>query len=295
MTREEEEELINLTEIGQIVSFLMNNQANEDFDGYSPTEMEYILYEPFIKESPVQFCENIPDELLDQVPMLKMVEYLMDKIEEAGELKLTKTGALPRNIVLDLYGRYIKDEAVERFHYKVSKETDSISVQAAHISLVVSKLIRKRNNKISLTRLGKSLKTNRRELFINVFTAYGQRFNLAFFDGYESQIVGNLGFAFSLILLSKFGEEKLQTSFYSDKYGKAFPEVLKDFGHSYSTPKKEMERCYARRTFHNFFNLFNLIEIEETPSWDEPDLVKKSAIFDHIFRIIPSNASGKMN
>lgn len=295
MTLKREEEQKNLNEIGQIISFMMNNQAMDDFEGYSPAEMDYILYEPFVEYSPVQFCPDIPDEVLDQIPILRMIEYLMNKIEETGELKLTKTGALPRNIVLDLYGRYYKDEEIEKFGDKLYKESDSRSIHIARIILEISKLAKKLNNRLSLTKTGQRLKNNRKELFFEIFRIYTQKYNLAYLDAYENQQCGKLGYAFTLILLSKYGEDFKKVSFYSEKYQKAFPAMINSFESNYSTPEKIMMHCFEHRTFDKFLNFFNFVEIEYKTHWSLQDKVKKSAIFDRIFRVVPSNASGKMN
>jgi len=294
LTKEEEEQK-NLNEIGQIITYMMNNRAVDDFDGYSPSEMEYILYDPFGKNSPVQFCENIPDEVLDQIPILRMIEYLMNKIEETGELKLTKTGALPRNIVLDLYGRYYKDEGIEKYGDPLYKESDSRSIHIARIILEISKLGKKLNNRLSLTKTGKNLKNNRKELFFEIFRTYTQKYNLAYLDGYENQQCGRLGYAFTLILLSKYGKNFKNVSFYSEKYQKAFPAMIDSFESDYSTPEKMMMHCFEHRTFSKFLNFFNFVEIESKSHRSLQDRVKKSAIFDRTFRVIPSNATGKMN
>lgn len=295
MTKEEEEQK-NLDEIGKIITFMMNNQAVDDFEGYSPSEMEYILYDPLGKESPVQFCENIPDEILDQIPMLRIMEYIMKKVEEAGELKLTVTGALPRSIVMDLYGRFYKDDLIEKYGYKLYKETDSYSIHIAHVVLGISKLVKKSNNKLSLTKKGKTLMKDRQELLKEIFRNYTQKYRIAYLDGHSGDDCAQLGFAFTLILLAKYGENLNQTTFYAEKYLKAFPRIIDSFqGSSYTSPNRQMSNCYAFRSFKKFLNYFNLTELETSPTWDEPDRVKKSAIFDRVFRIIPSNATGKMN
>lgn len=294
MTKEEEEQK-NLQEIGQILTFMMNNQAVDDFEGYSPGEMQHILYDPFGKESPVQFYENIPDEIIDQIPMLRIMEYIMKKVEEAGELKLTVTGALPRSIVMDLYGRFYKDDLIEKYGYKLYKETDSYSIHIAHVVLGISKLVKKSNNKLSLTKKGKTLMKDRQELLKEIFRNYTQKYRIAYLDGHSSDDCAQLGFAFTLILLAKYGESLNQTTFYAEKYLKAFPRIIDSFKESYTPPSRQMSSCYAFRSFNKFLNFFNLTELETSPDWDEPDRVKKSAIFDRIFRIVPSNASGKMN
>lgn len=294
MTKEEEEQK-NLDEIGKIITFMMNNQAVDDFEGYSPSEMDYILYDPFGKESPIQFCENIPDEILDQIPMLRIMEYIMKKVEEAGELKLTLTGALPRSIVMDLYGRFYKDDLIEKYGYKLYKETDSYSIHIAHVVLGISKLVKKINNRLSLTKKGKTLMNNRQELLKEIFRNYSQKYRIAYLDGHSSDDCAQLGFAFTLILLAKYGKNFNQTTFYSEKYLKAFPRIIDSFKESYTSPSRQMNNCYAFRSFNKFLNFFNLTELEKSPTWTEPDRVKKSVIFDRIFRIVPSNASGKMN
>lgn len=48
----------NLDEMGKMITFLMNNQGVEDFLGYSPAEMQNILYNPLEENSIVRFHFN---------------------------------------------------------------------------------------------------------------------------------------------------------------------------------------------------------------------------------------------
>ena len=267
-----------------------NNRGIPDFEGYSPTEMQFILYDTFGKNSPIQLLElSEPD--YNNIPILKQIKYLLKIIDEKGELRLTAKGFLPTKIVSNIYDQeFIKDEMIESGISKLYKETDSMSINLTRILSELSGIIKKRNKKLSLTKKGKKELNDNRKLFENIITTFGTRFNWAYYDGYGNNQIGQLGFGFSLILISKYGSEKREDSFYSKKYLSAFPLLIEQIEPSNFRPReKQASDCYSLRTFDRFLDYFGIIKIESEAKWNSKKFIKKTELYDKLIKVRPHN------
>lgn len=121
-----------------------NQQCMDDFEGYSPAEMQYILYYPFGPASPVEIS-RMPGEEYRKIPILNQLKYLASLVASANGLKLTKLGFLPVKVVSDIYSQgYLKDEMIENGLYKLYKETDSITIRLTRILAEISGLVKVR-------------------------------------------------------------------------------------------------------------------------------------------------------
>ena len=282
-----------MDEIQKHIDQIMNEQNNRgipDFEGYSPTEMQYILYNTFGKNSPIQLLElSEPD--YNNIPILKQIKYLLKIIDEKGELRLTAKGFLPTKIVSNIYDQgFIKDEMIESGISKLYKETDSMSINLTRILSELSGIIKKRNKKLSLTKKGKKELNDNRKLFENIITTFGTRFNWAYYDGYGNNQIGQLGFGFSLILISKYGSEKREDSFYSKKYFSAFPLLIEQIEPSNFRPReKQASGCYSLRTFNRFLDYFGIIKIESESKWNSKKFIKKTELYDKLIKVRPHN------
>lgn len=268
---------------------LRNNIPVEDFEGFSSADMHYIIYETLSPDSPFQIKKNIPNNVLDQIPFFLQVEFLLERINDLGELKLTATGSLPTALVRQIYDKgFIKDDMIDRGIIKLYAETSSRPIHLARMITELAGFTKKRNNKLSLTKLWKNKleKKGRQEIFIQTFSTFAHKFNWGYFDYYECQSAGQLGYAFTLYLISKYGDKERRDKFYSEKYLIAFPAFLDEF---YDFPlEKEKNRsfnsCYSVRTFDRFLEYFNLISSREEGKvyHDKIKIIKKSEIFDKI-------------
>ncbi len=267
-----------------------NNQGLPDFEGYSPIEMQFILYDTFGNNSPIQLLE-LCDADFKKTPLLNQIKYLLQLINDNGELKLTAKGFLPTKIVSEIYNqKFIKDEMIESGISKLYKETDSNSINLTRILLELSGLLKKRNKKLSLTKKGKSEFNDNYKLLKSILKAFGTKFNWAYYDGYGDNEIGQLGFGFSLILLSKYGSEKQLDSFYAEKYLSAFPMLIEQIESSrFNTREKQAYKCYSLRTFDRFLDYFGLIEIESENKWDSDKFIKKTELFDKLIKVRPHN------
>jgi hypothetical protein len=263
-----------------------NEQGIPDFEGYSPNEMHVLLHEPFGKKSPIRLQTMKPQEYAS-VPMLNQVRYLAGQIRDQGEVKLTSLGFLPVKMVKELYSQgFLKDDDVEAGITKLSKESDSLTINLPRILLELSGLAKIHSNKMSLTKRGEAMLTDDAGLLKLIFQTMCLKFKWAFYDGYEDERIGQLGFGFTLVLLSKYGAGKRDVAFYAKKYAKAFPFLmvgLEDI--PYDSPEEYLTDCYSIRTFERFLKLFGLVTLEREKRWDAETFVTKTALFDAMIRV----------
>lgn len=264
---------------------LRNNTPLDDFFGLSPTEVHYLLYDTFGDGSPVQLRDDIDDITLDQIPLFRIVEEYLRIIQREKHIKLTPLGALPKKVMVELYGkRFLLDERIERGITKLWKEDNSIAIRSARLTAELAGLVRKANGKLTLTNTAiKLLETNNRlQIFKKFFQTFTDKFLWSFNDGYPEQPIGQMGWAFSVIMLDKFGDQPRTAIFYADKYVKAFPMFISFFRPSYSTPEQQFYRSYGVRTFDRFFHWFGLVTVDkqrvffdlDTDTYERTDLVK---------------------
>jgi hypothetical protein len=269
---------------------LRNNSPLDDFLGLSPTEIHHLLYETFGDKSPVQFRDDIDDKTLDQIPLFRIVEEFLKIIYRNKLIKLTPLGALPKKVMVELYDkRFLLDEHIESGLIKLWKEDDCISIKSARLTAELSGLVKKANGKLTLTKTGtKLLETNNRlQIFKQFFQAFTEKFLWSFNDGYPEQPIGQLAWAFSIIMLDKFGDQPQTVELYANKYLKAFPEFIKYFRHAYSTPERQFYRCYGVRTFDRFFLWFGFVIVDKQKKYLDldTDKFKRTDLVKSIFKI----------
>jgi len=269
---------------------LRNNTPLDDFLGLSPTEIHHLLYDTFGDKSPVQFRDNIDDETLDQIPLFRIAEEFLKIIYRDNQIKLTPLGALPKKAMVELYDkRFLLDEHIESGLTKLWKEDDCISIKSARLTAELAGLVRKTNGKLTLTKTGtKLLETNNRlQIFKQFFQAFTDKFLWSFNDGYPEQPIGQLAWAFSVIMLDKFGDQPQTVDFYADKYLRAFPNFITFFRHDYSTPERQFYRCYGVRTFDRFFLWFGFVTVDKQKKYLDldTDKFKQTVLVKRIFKI----------
>lgn len=181
---------------------------------------------------------------------------------------------------------------IERGISKLYKETDSNSINLTRILLELSGLIKKRSNKLSLTNKGKKLITDDAKLLHLIFKIFTTKFNWGYYDRYSEDNVAQLGFGFSLILLSEYGNQKRADEFYAKKYFKAFPQLLVDaVPPNYETIEGQLESCYSLRTFERFLKYFGLIKIESPAKILSNSKIIKADLYDKLIKCKPPNYS----
>ncbi|MBC8346188.1 MAG: hypothetical protein ISR82_06375 [Candidatus Marinimicrobia bacterium] len=258
------------------------------FEGYSPVEIHAILYETFNQSSPIQL-NTLTESDYKKIPLLNQIKFLIEIVDSQGELKLTSKGYLPPKIVKNLYNQgFLKDYFIDSGISKLSKELDSVIVTLSRILLEISGIVKKRKNKLSLTKKGKKLSKNNYKLLKHIFSVFGSKFNWSYFDLFGEDNIGQMGFGFTLILLSKYGNNKQLDTFYADKYFNAFPMLINySIKSSYETPESHAFDSYSIRSFDRFLDYFGLINIEQEKKWDADKYISKTDLFDSLISCTP--------
>ncbi|MCH8558630.1 MAG: hypothetical protein LAT84_12445 [Balneolia bacterium] len=261
-----------------------NNRPIEDFEGLSAAQMDALEFDLFGEGCPVKL-RKVSSEVYGQVPLLRQVHYIADRIAQSGEIRLSEKGFLPVKLVADIYSQgFLKDELIEKGTSKLYKETDSMSIHLTHILMGLAGIVKKRNGKLSLTKKGEGLLKDDNQLLRLLFDTFAQKFNWAYFDGYGESPVGAFGVGYTLFLLHKYGAEVRPESFYAEKYFMAFPELIEMVEPSFYRSHDEMAySCYNLRTFPRFLYYFGLISTDIIRSFTEESKVSKTELLDKLF------------
>jgi hypothetical protein len=252
-----------------------NNAGQKDFDGLSPEQMRKLLYFNY-GENMIRLKDN---KGLD-IPLIKQISYYLNIIAANGGIKLTKAGNLPPAIVKELYAqKFISDFDIEAGITKLAKETDSMTIELTNIICQLSRLIKKRNGKISLTDVGKRIMAVENYLPL-ILTTFCSKYNWGYFDIFEDrqdEKIGQFGCYYTIYLLAKYGDTKRESLFYANKY---FEALFKEYAGIHT----EYHHFYVIRTFDRFLDFFGFLE-----HYDENKFIahhiKKSELFDKYIEI----------
>lgn len=266
---------------------IVNRRSRNNFEGYSPEEMNFILYDLFEENCPVQLAD-FPDDVYDSVPLFLQVKALLSLIEKEKEVKLTKTGNLPVRIVKELYATGAVDPYIENGLFKLRTEKDSTSVQMARIAAQLMRAIKTRHNVLSLTKIGTKLLGDNRKLLTELLIVVLGRISPAYFDNFFSYNIGAVGRGFSIILLDKYGEEDRKDLFYADKYFLAFPKLRDEEISIFVTQEETGAYCFSHRTFVILFYHLGLVTIDVKEKFPNRNIIiHRTDLFKKLFRILP--------
>ncbi|MPM27244.1 hypothetical protein SDC9_73754 [bioreactor metagenome] len=267
-----------------------NSRPLEHFEGYSPSEMQLIMYNLFGENCPIQFADFV-DKDCDSVPLFRQVKMLLEIIEKEENLKLTQTGNLPPRIVKEISSVGAIDPYIQSGIINLRTEKDSIFVQMARIAAQLMRATKKRGNSLSLTKNGKELLKNKRKLLSSILTVMFTKYNLAYFDRYSSENIGLVGIGFNLVLLNRYGKEAQRDTFYSNKYFKAFPLLLEEATERYRPREEEAANCYSTRIFDTLLYYLGLVTIEEMNKYkpDHTKLIRRTDLFEILFKVKHAN------
>jgi hypothetical protein len=265
-----------------------NHRSIPEFEGYSPFEMHRILHFTLGNDSPIQL-QKLSDTDYKKIPILSQITYLTEWIDKNGEIKLTDKGFLPTKIVSDLYQQgFLKDEHIDMGISKLYRETDLMTVNLTRILIELGGLAKKRKGKLSLIKSTKKILEDKHELLRLMLLTFATKFNWAYYDGYGDNQIGQLGYGFSLILLSKYGHESRLNSFYAGRYFKAFPQLTVAVKPNYGTSEQYLTDCYSVRTFNRFLDYFGLVNIDrQGKGLDSVTYITKTDLYDRLIKCTP--------
>lgn len=267
----------------------------EKLEGLNIENIIELIQNPFSKNSPFKLRAN-GNEVYQEVPIVNQVKLFASIIQSQKEISLTKKGFLSTKTVKDLYQNgFLKDALFEEGLFKVYKEMDCEPVHFTRLICEIGGIIKKRNNKVTLTKKGQELIKSESDLFNELFRIVTQIFNIGYFDGYDCETTGQYGIMVTLFLLNKYGKQYQSPGFYAKKYMKIIPGIFDNFPEpNYSNKISVFNNCFTSRTFTRSLNYFGLLEIERKNLIDI-SRVKKSEIFDKLLYFEYKLPNNKMN
>ena len=269
----------------------INSDPLDDFDGLSPEQMNLLLYAPFTPEAILQFRKDI-DVHVNKAPFFKLSELLLHEIKQAGQLKLTANGNLPVRICELLCSQNLIHWRYMQFVKRI-REEEIPYLWPLKQYLIDQGLVKKRNNALSLTKNGEKLLEGPQDIrFIQIFNYLTYRFHWGnFYHLQDEGKCGQFGWAYSLVLLSKYGAKPQKSEFYSLKLIRAFEEELWD-AHQKGKEGEvihEYHHAYEVRFFECFADWFGLVNIERNKdysiSYFDQLSITKSELFDQLFEV----------
>ncbi|MBE8721216.1 hypothetical protein [Sphingobacterium pedocola] len=261
----------------------------EDFDGLSAHQMHLLLEHPLAENSPLKWIAPKHEDDLANVPILKLSQLLLSEIAKAKEVKLTTKGNLPIAICTTLVEQNLIEWEYMKYVKKLTEDNIPY-IWPMKEYLLNEGLIKKRNNKLSLTKKGeKHLQLRNSEKLRSLLSFFTSRFNWQnLYELEDNGEVGNLGWAFSIYLLLKYGHEKINAQFYADKWVQAFrPEYWAERNNAdHRGMLGYIRYAYECRFFESFaawFGLANVDRIRIPQHFPDKIEVSKSEIIDKCF------------
>jgi hypothetical protein len=272
-----------------MIHHLLNSMPMDIYEGRSSIEMEYLVNSPFCENSPFMLATGYDKEILQHVPFFCLVKYLLKYIDNVKALKLTAQGNLPTKIVKEMVNLNIIHEPwLDEKANKQIKEFDSLTVSTTKIVAELAGLTKVKSNKIVLSKKAKQYidKNDDISLFHELFKAYTLRFDWSYNDYYGENDIAQLGFAFTLDLLDKYGSISRDFNFYADKYRIALIEAFEEQEvKGEKVIDKFFDDCYIHRTFDIFLKWFGLVFVTvENEQMKTDYTVEKSYIFNALFK-----------
>ncbi|MCD4817309.1 MAG: hypothetical protein K8S23_01310 [Candidatus Cloacimonetes bacterium] len=271
---------------------LFNNKYLEvDFEDFSPQNMHGLLYSTFDeKKSPLILTKEINEKIISKVEFINhLIKYLI-KLKKEEPLKLTQKGNLPRKFCTEFLFENFSDDKSRTYLEKnpIRSEEESLHIRLINFLTAFAGFTKKNHGKKFLTKkCTKKLSLNSSySIYRDIFLSYIKKFNWGYFDYYPESLIIQNGFGFSMFLVQKYGDKQREVKFYSDKFLRAFPTTINDFSNNtYSTKRKQFDKCYYIRTFERFLYRFGLIHIKKEGKYpSEQRFIMKTDLLDALIK-----------
>jgi len=260
----------------------------DDFHGLSPEQMHRLLHFPFETLHLVEFPS--PLDIAPEAPIMTLFKLLADAIGQDG-LKATATGNLPRNFCREAALSFLGEEGYrKRTRYGgINTEPDFSELHVTRLVADLAGLTRKYKGKFILSRECRKVlaKEGLPGIYPRLFRAFAREYNWGYQDRYQDFSIIQHSFLFTLYLLRRFGTEWQTSTFYTDKFLRAFPAVLGEARpFPFESAEEEVARCYTIRTLERFAGFLGLVEIEHDPTdrYADKFRLRKLPLVDHVVR-----------
>jgi len=242
-----------------------NSTPVDHFHGLSPDQMHRFIYyafdSPHLATLPLRLDNN------PQAPILKLFNLLVDGIGEKG-LTATATGNLPRNFCRQSAKAYVGEEEYQRWsrYGELRSEPEFSEMNITRLVAGLAGLIRKYKGKFILSKECRKLLAEQGQsgIYPLLFRAFVRKYNWAYGDRMSEIPFLQHSFLFTLFVLSKYGREWHNTTFYEEIFLHAFPSLLGQIEpiSDYFPVEKLVRSTYTGRCLDRFAHFFGLVEFE---------------------------------
>jgi hypothetical protein len=254
-----------------------NRTPRDDFQGLSPEQMHRLLHFPFGSPDVVSFPYNVENHA--NVPILRMLELLAAAIGDKG-LKPTATGNLPLAASREIAAQYLSSEELEkrtRFG-DFRSEMNILELHTVRLAAMLAGLVRKYRGRFITSKACRDMILAKEwpKIYEKLFRTYIIKFNWAYPRAFIEVPFFQQSFAFSLYLLTRFGDQPRPASYYSDLFLNAFPTLINMEvpGSDAWSPRDRLKTAYSHQVLDTFGGLFGLVIYEHMPYGSErPDTV----------------------
>jgi len=275
---------------------ISNQTGLDDFLGLSPDQMfrfqQYIIFD---KKSGLEFNYNIDHQLIKNTLFVKLTEFILKYIYDAGKVKATAVKkSFPRKLAREFRELYIadnKDQDIIRMIYKVQSESDVPYLFLLRMLLKDCGLIKFQKGFFSLTKKGAKLAENGISVkdFSEMLIYYITQINWGYSDGYPDIFEIQYHAYFLFYIIHKKADEFISSSEVGKAMFKAFPMLNPKVESQYF--KKDtvdiISAICSLRFVDRFCSLFGLLELEKRKDKDQiymsETFCKKTELFKKLF------------
>ncbi|WP_221393468.1 hypothetical protein [Dyadobacter sp. NIV53] len=283
---------LSLDELNRLMAIhqnQINNRPLADFDSVSPSQMDVLLNQPLSDRCILQIREHVNNHF-SQVPLLRLSDLLIGQIYHEGSLKLTTKGNLPVRVCELLYNQHLISWKYMAYAKRILEEEIPYLWPLKHY-LLSEGIVKKRGNTLSLTQKGEKFRIQSdSHRFENLLLFFGSTFHWGnFYDYPDEGRYGQLGWAFSLVLLARYADQPRSSQFYSLKLMQAFEKQLwENHQAGIQNPAvADFHLVYDIRFVESFAHWFGLVNIERKNdqgiSFFDQLTITKTNLFDSIF------------
>lgn len=255
--------------------------------GYTFDALNTLHVDPFGKKSMI-VLQTLPEKEYEKIPILRQFKYFIQVLKRDGSIKYDRSGCLSRDLLLEVYPLGVIDQFIDCDLIACAHETDVMSIRVLKLLFEESGLVKKKKNVLTFTSKGEKMfdEMNNSELFRLILDTMIFKINKGNLDDFDSLNIGNWGFGYTLLLLSKYGNVVHDEQFYAEHYFAAYPVLLEE-ADPYVVEKTLGCDCYFTRAFRGVLEQLGLVEIDEYLPNEFDDVcidIKKTKLFDKLIK-----------
>lgn len=265
-----------------------NDRPLAELHGLSPNQATALLNERWDGKGPVRCATDLPLEVVEATPWGHNARLILGYVAEAGHVKVTSKGNLPRAVVAWMVPRlrWNEDSDPEIFRAEVRNEEDGWTLHLARLTLEQAGLLKRRHGTMTLTKRGEEMRRDDRAgaLFALLFRTMFGRMNLEYVArmGYDAP-----GFQQSVAaMLRLYGRTEPAWELAEGVAARVVMPFVRDGAEDAPTGYRIVGRVLERR-FLWILETFGLAEVRKSPPGKHgvrEEEFRRTPLFDRFLR-----------